>query len=139
MKNSAKLSLSIVGVILVIVLISAASLGWRYYTAEVKGVVDAKEQIESANNRIEKYEEFFGICASVQTLKHGIETQERLLTASTSDSMSERVMTNISGMEAQLARQVNAYNAKSQMYTRKKFKASNLPARLSLTGPTYCE
>lgn len=139
MKDATKMGAVLVGVFLTIVLLTVASLAWRYYTAEVKGVVGAKEQIESANNRIEKYEEFFTTCASVQTLKHSINTQKKMLAESNSESMAERVMTNISGMEAHLARLVNEYNTKSQMYTRKKFKASNLPARLSLSGPTYCE
>lgn len=138
MKDFTKVVLVIGGVILAIILISAASYGTRYFTAEVRGVVDAKEQVESASNRLEKYEEFFGLCAGVQTLKHSIAAQEKMLTSSNSDTMSERVMTNISGMQAHLARQVTEYNTKSQMYTRKKFKSSNLPARLSLDGITYC-
>jgi hypothetical protein len=109
-------------VIVLLVVLSLAGLAWRYHTAEIRGRVGAEEQIESSASRIQRYQEFFSICQSVQTKEDAIDN----LRANTSmdESRKDSAITANQNARAQL---INEYNSKSaQSYTAARFKASNL-------------
>ena len=127
--------------LLVVVLIIGMTVGgwaWRYYTAEPKGIVDAEEQIQSGANRIDKYNKFFDLCASVQRQKRSLEAQESILESSP-DNEKSRIRQNIAGLQAQVQGTVSRYNSLSTRgYTAGQFRASNLPYKLSVEGDTTC-
>lgn len=128
-------------VILVILLVIAMTVGgwaWRYYTAEPKGIVDAEEQIQSGDNRIDKYNKFYDLCASTQRQKRSLEAQKNILQHVNEDEKS-RIHQNIAGLRAQVQGTVSRYNALStREYTAGQFRASNLPYKLSVEGDTTC-
>lgn len=109
-------------VILFLVGLSLGGLAWRYYTAEIRGKVDAQESIESASSRIQRYQEFFGICQSVQTKEDAIDN----LRANTTMDEEKKGVAITANQNARSAL-INEYNSKSaQSYTAGRFKASNL-------------
>ena len=112
-------------IVLLLVLIAVLSFGtlaWRYYTAELQGRVDAEEQIESSSSRIQRYQEFFSICQSVQTKEDAIDNLRN--NTSMDDQRKGSAITANQNARAQL---INEYNSKSaQSYTAARFKASNL-------------
>src|SRR3546814_2987104 len=55
-----------VAVIATVAVTAAGSWAWRYYTAEIRGVVGAEERIQSAPSRIAAYDRFFDLCAAIQ-------------------------------------------------------------------------
>lgn len=108
--------------IVVLIALALGGLAWRYYTAEIRGRVDAQEQIESAPSRIQRYQEFFNLCQSIQTKEDSI---DNLRANSTMDE--ERKGTAITANQNARAQLINEYNSKSaQSYTAARFKASNL-------------
>jgi hypothetical protein len=108
--------------IIVFIALALGGLAWRYYTAELRGRVDAQEQIESAPSRIQRYQEFFNLCQSIQTKEDAI---DNLRANSTMDE--ERKGTAITANQNARAQLINEYNSKSaQSYTAARFKASNL-------------
>lgn len=128
----------IIGLILIVAL-SAGTWAWRYYTAEIRGVITAEEQIESAPSRIARYEEFFDLCASVQRNKAALNAQRERLEGEESQKERSRIRSNIAGLSAQIAGTVSRYNNNAaQDYTSGRFKASNLPYQLSTEGATTC-
>jgi len=137
------MKLKVAGVILLVIALAiAASLGilaWRYYTADIKGIVDAQEQITSGANRIQEYERFFDLCAEAQTMQSSLEAQRSLLESTDDDKEKRRVNANIAGMTAQLYRIVNQYNSNaSKDYTAARFHSSDLPWKLSVNQPILC-
>ena len=112
---------------------------WISVTAPIKGKAEAERQIESKESRIQRYEHFFDLCASAQPQQVALRSQQaRLETAETSKERS-RIRANIAGVEANLARTVNQYNADSgKNYTAARFKASNLPYQLSTEETIQC-
>lgn len=133
--------LIVIAVIAAIFLLTVGGWAWRYYTAEVRGTVDAEEQIESAASRIARYEEFYNRCASVQSHEDALVAQEERLANLDSDSKeASRVRTVIAGIKSQRARAIRQYNADaSNSYTSGRFRASNLPYRLDIDArQTIC-
>lgn len=133
----------IVGFILFIMVLSLGTLAWRYFTADIKGIVGAEETITSSGFRLGAYERFFDQCAAVQAIDVKLATQQRLLKSEEGDAR-QMVLRNISGLEAQRANMVSEYNAASTKdYTEARFKDAKLPYRLSLAydpnNPVACE
>lgn len=131
-------------VLLVVFTLVAVAVGsWvvRYYTAELKGMVRAEEQITDAPSRIARYEYFFDLCAAVQNNEAMLAAQKRRLKTAMESGASDRELTQIrsaiAGIEAQRARNINQYNSEStKEYTSARFKASGLPYRLDINNPS---
>lgn len=127
-------SLKIVGVIIVAIVVaiglSLGTLAYRYFTAEVRGVVGAEEQIEGAASRIQRYQEFFNICQSIQAKEDAIDNIKANTTMSESGQGAA-----ITANQNSRAGLIAEYNSKSsQSYTSARFKASNLPYKIE-RGP----
>lgn len=127
-----------IAIIVAICLLVAGGWAWRYYTAPIKGKVDAEVQIESAPNRIQKYENFYDMYATIQTDVAALNAQKSLLEDLKTDetaSKSElsRVRTNVAALQAQIQRQINEYNADARKeYTDARFFPDDLPRKLTL-------
>jgi len=122
-----------VGAILLLFVLVFAGWGWRYYTASIKGKVEAVEIIESGTNRIAQYEHFFNLCAAVQSLEAGISASmdEFELTSSANTRDRARILSNITGKKSQRLRSINQYNVDARKtYTNAQFRDSNLPYQL---------
>lgn len=127
-----------IGFLALLIAMSIGGLAWRYYTADVRGVVDAEEQITRGTNRIQQYERFFDLCSQAQTMQSSIESQELLL-EDADESERRRIRSNLAGMNAQLNRYVNQYNVNAAKdYTAARFQASNLPFNLNAEQPIVC-
>ena len=118
---------------------------FRYHTAEIAGVTDAKVQQQSGGNRVFQYERFYNICARVQSAEAVIDSQKALAAnMKDGDERLGNIMVTIGGAEAGRAKAITEYNAASaQVQTAGQFKANNLPHRLSLaayngTNKTHC-
>lgn len=138
MKTTSKVVLGTIGVVGIMVTISMSSLAYRYFTADVKGTVDAEEQISSGGNRVQEYEKFFRLCENAQNMKGNLQTQKELLNVAETSRERANIRTNIAGINATIRKNVNQYNSMSKQYTTDRFKDSNLPARLTETGSEYC-
>lgn len=127
------------GVFVCFIALIFGSWAWKYYTASIKGKVNAEVQIESAESRIQWYNHFHDLCSVVQSNKESLRVQKMLLESSESNDERIRIRANIGGIQAQIARNVNRYNADaSKNYTAARFKDSDLPFKLSVSGETYC-
>lgn len=132
MGTGMKIVFSVIGVIAVVLLLSAGGWAWRYYTAEVRGVVDAEEQIQSGDNRIQNYNWFFEMCHTVISYRDRIQNQEKRLEYDIEAKEAERVRANIAGLRSQQARAVQKYNARArQEYTAGQFKSADLPYEIN--------
>lgn len=138
MKSSAKIALGIFGVIAVIIALSLSTYVYRYMTADIKGQVDAQEQITSGGNRVQEYEKFFKLCENTANMKGNVETQRLLLDSAETTKERSRIRANIAGMEASIRKNVSDYNSMSKQYTTERFKDSSLPHRLDFDGNTDC-
>lgn len=108
------------------------SRAWTYYFgATIEGKVGAEKQLESSQSRISKYNEFYDLCSSVQSLEQSLRQQRKALENSEDKKI---IQSNINGLVAQRAQTVNQYNANARKsYTKARFKASDLPSELPMT------
>lgn len=113
-------------------------LGFRYYTADIRGRVDAQETIKSGANRIAQYDRFFNLCASIQAQEGMLTYLEEELGAAAPEDKA-RISANITGVQAARARAIAQYNADAtKNYTSGQFRDSDLPYQLSVEGVTQC-
>lgn len=120
---------AVLGVAALVGLFIALDLGGLVYqenTAEMRGESDAEQRIESAGSRIEAYERFFDLCASVQAREAAMDAI-RANDAMDEEKRSTAIMSN----ETQRGRLIADYNSDStKNYTQARFKDSDLPWRL---------
>ena len=87
MSTLAKIAVGIVALGAVIGLtvgLDLFGLWYRGATAPIRGNSDAEVQIESAPSRIQRYEEFFALCQSVQT------KEDQILALEANSSMNDQ-------------------------------------------------
>ncbi|WP_410480716.1 hypothetical protein ACJ70E_16020 [Pseudomonas plecoglossicida] len=120
-------SLYLVFAALVLIVLSAGLLAWKYLTAEVSGRVNAEVQIESAPSRIANYEGYFDQCAAIQGYEASLVAQKATLAGLNGDD-ANRVRTVIAGITAQRSRAIAQYNVDVRKdYTKARFLDSGLP------------
>lgn len=123
------------GVILLIVLLFAGVFGARWFLAGPLGSLTAREQILSGPNRIAQYNQFFNICASIQTHESQLDALYAERDATTDQKQLSRINANITGVSAARAGAINQYNANATKdYTSAQFRDSDLPYQLA-SGP----
>ena len=127
-------------VLLVIVGLVASICGGyaiRYYTAPIRGEVEAYEQIQGAGTRISAYNYFFNLYASIQAYDPAIQAQEELLAMTTDTDERARIGQNIAGLKSQKARSIAQYNADAmKSYTIGQFRDWQLPFEISSDSVT---
>lgn len=120
--------LGIVGLAVIV----AGSWAYRYYTAEIRGIIGQEERVQSPLHRMGAYERFYAMCASVRGHEATLAAQRALLNGATDDSEIRRVRANIAGIEAHRARIIEDYNSRARMeHTQGQFRASDLPYQLN--------
>jgi hypothetical protein len=122
-----------IGAFLVLIALTVAGTwAFRWYTADFKGQLTAREEILSGANRITAYNHFFNLCASVQASEGGLDALTTELTAYTPGTSDySRTLTNITGVRANRARSIAQYNADAAKdYTTGQFRDLDLPYEL---------
>ena len=114
---------------------SVSALALKYYTADVRGRVDANEQIKSGSNRIVQYDSFFNACSSIQGIEGTIDALLEELASTVDENNKQRIQTNITGNKAARAQAIAQYNADARKnYTDGQFRDSDLPYQLNTTN-----
>lgn len=121
-----------------------AGWAWKYYTADIRGRIEANETIKSGPNRIAQYEHFFNLCAAIQGNEAQIDSLTENLAVAVDNDDRARIQASIAGVKAIRLTGIAQYNADaSKSYTSGQFLASNLPYQIPATaypqgGRTTC-
>lgn len=136
-----KTGLAIVGAVLGFALLVGGVFAFRWFTAEPRGALDAREQILADGDfRIAAYNHFFGLCSSVQAQ----EDREVSLTAELETDPSEarraQIQAALTAVRAQRAELIRTYNADAAKdYTSGQFRDADLPYQLDIDSEeTQC-
>lgn len=117
--------------VLTVILLSFVGYAWKYFTAPIKGAVDAQVELESGNSRILKYNEFYDLYSNIETHAATIKAQKRLLNNTKDKEDISRIRTNIAALEAIILRDINQYNVNARKtFTKARFKPEDLPNRI---------
>lgn len=120
-----------IGGLAAFVLLIVAAYAIQYYTADVRGRVDAQEQRKSGASRIAGYELFFNRCAAIQTNEAQIDALKAELKNTTDPREQARINANITGVTAARNGGINQYNADARKeYTEGQFRDSSLPFQI---------
>ena len=134
----------VIAVIGGLILLSMLTLGWRYISAPIRGIVGQQEIMESPGSRIYNYNRFFRLCSNVQTYEDQLDAQMLELEGNDNDDHVAMIRRNISGLTARRADAINTYNAETRMVaTGGRFKDDGLPESIERsvydgTNKTQC-
>jgi nitrate/nitrite-specific signal transduction histidine kinase len=121
------LALWVLGILALIIVLLLILWGVGWVAAPWQGKLQARQQIQSGPFRIQAYNHFFDLCASVQTMEQAL---QQTLVAERTDKGSDLSRDRIN-FTAQLNDRndaANQYNADSHKgYTVGQFKAASLP------------
>lgn len=105
----------------------------RYATAEVRGRIEAREQIQSADYRIFSYDHFFNLYADVQAFEDQIRNQRAIVADLSEEEEIARYRRNINALLNQRASVIRQYNADARKEgTRGQFRADQLPYQIDI-------
>jgi len=134
-EGSRALRYTLAGIVALALVYVAGVLAWggaSWSTAPFRGAADARERtVGSGEFRVSTYEEFFDLCAAVETKEDEIGALQDELDTKPSEYRGEQITTSLTALRATRAELVNDYNAKSRQEHRKAFKDAGLPAELS--------
>lgn len=126
------------GIITLLVLFGGV-MAFRYFTAEIRGIVPAEERIQSADFRIYSYEYFYNQLATVNAEEANYDAQyERLQTLVADTEEYNRVQRNLAAIKAHIERLKLQYNADARKEgTRGQFRATDLPHQIEIQPHEY--
>lgn len=106
--------------------------GADWLTAPFRGEVDKRNRTEGSGEfRIATYEEFFGLCSTVQSKEGTIKAlEEESKTAP--ESRQAQISTSLTALKSTRIEAVNEYNSKAAQEHRSAFKDRDLPPRLDV-------
>ncbi|QOV41484.1 hypothetical protein IM697_38700 [Streptomyces ferrugineus] len=106
--------------------------GISWLTAPFRGEVDERARTDGSGAfRIATYEEFFGLCSTVQSKEETIKAlEEEDKTAS--ESRRAQISVSLTALKSSRIEAVNEYNAKAAQEHRSAFKDEDLPPRLDV-------
>lgn len=130
------MSLIILGVIVGLGAFIGGGWAFSYFTAPIRGAVNAEEQIESAASRIQNYQMFYDLYHTYQAQTQQLEIQRERLEQAKELGLEPkdiaRIQTDIAALRAVRTQTREQYNsAASQQYTRARFLAGDLPYQIS--------
>lgn len=121
-----------IGIGLFLILIVGIYL-FRYGTASIRGIIGAKEKVESAEHRLYSYEHFYDLYGTIKAKETLYESQKDALKNAETQSERARIRQNIYGIKASLRRAIEEYNADAaKIETKGKFKADDLPFKIKI-------
>lgn len=107
-------------------------VGWL--TAPFRGEVDKKNRTEGSGAfRIATYEEFFDLCASVQTAEQQLGALQEELDGKPSAPRAEKIRTSMTAVKSGRAESISTYNSKATQEHRVAFQDADLPYKLDVT------
>ncbi|MEI5520724.1 hypothetical protein WB388_08925 [Streptomyces brasiliscabiei] len=114
--------------------------GVSWLTAPFRGEVDKKNRTEGSGAfRIATYEEFFDLCAAVQTAEQQQTALQQELDDKPSPERAEKIRTSITAVKAARAESISTYNSKATQEHRTAFQDADLPYKLDPnTQETQC-
>lgn len=131
---SRALRYTIAGIVLLALVYVAGVFAWggaSWSTAPFRGENEARDRtVGSGEFRISTYEEFFDLCAAVETKEDEITALQDELDTKPSEYRTEQINTSLTALRATRSELVNDYNAKSRQEHRKAFRDAGLPAEL---------
>lgn len=125
----------IVAVLVLVVVLTVAGLGWRYVIAGPKGAVGAREQQQSALNRVQKQEQFEQIAADYDGYLVKIQVAVQAEKAASGVDKELR-QTELIGLRQTCVDAAQQFNAESRKYTSRVWKSAGLPPTLDPQGCT---
>lgn len=126
-----KMILGVVGAFVVLSVFVSLSLGIRYYTANLRGKVDAQERRLSGPMRLAAYNYFFDLCVAVQGHEASLDALHRELDVTNDTKEQVRIRTNITGLESYRSRSIAQYNQDARKdYTIGQFRDTDLPYQI---------
>jgi hypothetical protein len=130
-----KIVLVALGVIILPIALWAGTLGFKWVSAEIRGQSDARETILADGNfRIQAYNHFFGLCASIQTHEDRISNLEDELHDELnppSDARREQIHVSLTAIRNQRNSNINTYNTDAQReWTIGQFREEGLPYQI---------
>jgi hypothetical protein len=122
----------IAALVTVILTITLVIGGISWLTAPFRGEVDKRDRTEGSGAfRVATYEEFFGLCSTVQSKEGTMKAlEEENKTAS--EARQAQISTSLTALKASRIEAVNEYNAKAAQEHRSAFKDKDLPPRLDV-------
>lgn len=122
---------AIIAFFLLIIIFFSFFFAFRWVTAEPRGKLEAREQIQSGPFRIAAYDLFFNRCAQIQADEATIIALKEELKTNPSQSRVEQINASITALRSGRAEKINQYNADARKdYTIGQFRASALPYQL---------
>jgi hypothetical protein len=131
-KTGAKVLAGVAGLLALVLATILAVGGIKWITASFRGEVDARERTEASGTfRLATYEEFFDLCADVQSKESAIRNLEEEA-ESASEQRQATIAQSITALRNVRAESINTYNSKAAQEHRESFVDANLPARLDV-------
>lgn len=131
-KAGAKILAGVAGLLALVLAMILAVGGVKWITASFRGEVDARERTEASGAfRLATYEEFFDLCADVQSKESAIRNLEEEA-ESASEQRQATIAQSITALRNVRAESINTYNSKAAQEHRESFVDANLPARLDI-------
>lgn len=120
-----------VAVVFLVVIGVVGQFAFDWFTAGPRGELEARQQILSGDNRIQAYDHFFDLCASVQAVEASIDQTLIQLDTPVNQDDTIRLRTNLNGQQATRARAISQYNVDARKsYTVGQFRSLSLPYQL---------
>ncbi|MFE6000342.1 hypothetical protein ACFQ6C_26335 [Streptomyces sp. NPDC056454] len=126
-------SVALVALGITVIVVSAFAIRWA--TADLRGEASKREQtIANGAFRIATYEEFYDLCAAVQTSEQQLKALRTELDGKPSPDREERIRSSITAVTASRAESITTYNSKATQEHRTAFQDARLPYTLDITA-----
>lgn len=131
-KTGAKILAGVAWLLALVLAMILAVGGIKWITASFRGEVDARERTEASGAfRLATYEEFFDLCADVQSKESAIRNLEEEA-ENASEQRQATIAQSITALRNVRAESINTYNSKAAQEHRESFVDANLPAHLDI-------
>ncbi|MDQ1041440.1 hypothetical protein QFZ75_007942 [Streptomyces sp. V3I8] len=122
-----------------VILLTAAAFAFRWFSADLRGEASKREQtIANGAWRLGTYEEFFDLCAAVESTEQKIKNLEAELATKPSADRAERINTSLAALKNTRADSIATYNSKASQEHRTAFQDAALPYTLNNAQETQC-
>lgn len=131
----------VIAAVLGFALLIGGVFAFRWFTAEPRGALDAREQVLADGDfRIAAYNHFFGLCSSVQAQEDREVSLTTELETSPSESRRSQIQASLTAVRSQRAELIRTYNADAAKdYTSGQFRDADLPYQLDIDNKeTQC-
>lgn len=134
-KTGAKILAGVAGLLALVLATILAVGGIKWITASFRGEVDARERTEASGAfRLATYEEFFDLCADVQSKESAIRNLKEEEAEGASEQRQATIAQSITALRNVRAESINTYNSKAAQEHRESFVDANLPAHLDINA-----